>query len=553
VPRLTGESTSQFVRHVPCGECGSSDGASLYDDGHTFCHVCEHHEQGPDEESGRIVESTKVRPVAGLIQVSIEGIPSRGITGETSRKFGYGYGEHRGDTVQVATYRDSFGTPVAQHLRTRHKDFPWLGDAKKASLFGEWVFRDGRRLSAKGGNTMVVITEGEIDAMTVSQLQGNRWPVVSVPNGAGNAAKDVAKSLGWLESFSRVVIMFDQDDAGREATEAVSRTLTPGKAFVAKLPMKDANEMLLAGRGDEVISAIWDAQAWKPDGIVTGEDIWAGVSRAPQPTIAHWPWSDLDEKTRGFRRGEINLIVGGTGTGKSTLCRNLTRSFIEQGLKVGVLSLEEPWEQYAYALLGTMAGKNVRLGDAEEIDPDLRASFDDVKDRLVMYDDQGVRTDDAIFDRLRYMALAEGCQVVVVDHLTVVIGAGREDNDRRHAERFMADLEAITKRTKVIPVVVMHLRKVGDGRSHEEGKAVSMSDIKGSGLIPQLSHVIVAAERDQQGDATDVMGLRVLKCRWTGRTGLAGRVKYEDHTGRIVDHDPAMEKHQVEPIAEGAF
>ena len=40
---------SEFVRHMPCDNCGSSDANSLYTDGHTFCFVCEHRTGGNDE------------------------------------------------------------------------------------------------------------------------------------------------------------------------------------------------------------------------------------------------------------------------------------------------------------------------------------------------------------------------------------------------------------------------------------------------------------------------------------------------------------------------
>ena len=32
--------TSQFIKHVACENCGSSDGNGLYDDGHQYCFVC---------------------------------------------------------------------------------------------------------------------------------------------------------------------------------------------------------------------------------------------------------------------------------------------------------------------------------------------------------------------------------------------------------------------------------------------------------------------------------------------------------------------------------
>src|SRR5690606_19316419 len=112
-----------------------------------------------------------------------------------------------------------------------------------------------------------------IDALTVSQLQGNKWPVVSIPNGAQGAAKAIKKSLDWIEGFEKVVFMFDMDEAGQLAAKECAKLITPGKAYIASLPLKDANEMLLAGRGKEVIDAIWDAKAFRPDGIVYGSDI----------------------------------------------------------------------------------------------------------------------------------------------------------------------------------------------------------------------------------------------------------------------------------------
>ena len=95
----------------------------------------------------------------------------------------------------------------------------------------------------------MVVTEGELDCLSVSMIQQNKWPTVSVKNGAQGAKRDVQKSLEWLESFETVVFMFDMDDAGQSAARACASVLTPGKAKIAQLPLKDANEMLMANRG----------------------------------------------------------------------------------------------------------------------------------------------------------------------------------------------------------------------------------------------------------------------------------------------------------------
>ena len=91
---------------------------------------------------------------------------------------------------------------------------------------------------------MIVVTEGEIDALSVSKLWNNKFPVVSVKTGAAGAKKDLSKELEWLESFDSVVLCFDQDDAGKKAAVECARLFSPNKAKICSLPLKDANEML---------------------------------------------------------------------------------------------------------------------------------------------------------------------------------------------------------------------------------------------------------------------------------------------------------------------
>ena len=53
---------------------------------------------------------------------------------------------------------------------------------------------------------MVVVTEGELDAMSVSQCQNNKFPVVSVPSGAASAKKYIKRELEWLSKFESIIL-----------------------------------------------------------------------------------------------------------------------------------------------------------------------------------------------------------------------------------------------------------------------------------------------------------------------------------------------------------
>lgn len=524
--------SSQFIEHCPCPneECGSSDAGATYTDGTGRCHKCGHRWRiGEAGDEGRTqARGDRTRGSAHLLTTTfpVHGLPARRIDRATLQFWGYGVGNLRGEDVHVAQYRDNTGTTVAQKWRSQDKSFGWVGDASKVGLYGEWLWREG-------GKTLV-LTEGEIDALTVSQVQGLRWPVASVPNGAGGAVKSVKASLEWVESFQKVVIMFDQDEEGRPAAEAVARLLTPGKAHVAVLQGKDPNELLQKGRPDLIERAFWDAKPWRPSGILQGDDLWERMSVPAHPPIAEYPFPELQAMTLGVRRAEIILLVAGIGGGKSTLCRSFVSSLLDQGVRVGVLPLEEAAGEFSVGLLGMRLGRNYSLtpGDSVAEDEEARRAFEEMGDLLTVYEDDGRRDAASVFDRLRYMAVGMDLPVVVLDHLTVVIGAAREDNDRRFAERVVSDLEALVKRTKVTAIVVMHLRKSGEGKSHEEGRKISMADIKGSGLIPGLAHKVIAYERDQQSEKPG--RFRLLKNRPLGRLGVAGHVRYDEQTGRLV-------------------
>ena len=50
--------------------------------------------------------------------------------------------------------------------------------------------------------------------------------------------------------------MFDQDEVGQKAARECSSLLSPSKAKIAHLPLKDASEMLQEGRSKELIDTL---------------------------------------------------------------------------------------------------------------------------------------------------------------------------------------------------------------------------------------------------------------------------------------------------------
>lgn len=519
----------------PCDACGSSDANVEYDDGHFYCFSCKKTTPAPSDGEPRKA-APKVAPKGNMLQRSrFIALTKRGIEEATCRKFGYAVAEFSGQHVHVAPYHNADGVEVAQKVRFPSKDFTQLGETKvlKTLLFGAHMWRSGGK--------RIVITEGEIDALSVAQAMSLTWPVVSVPTGAQGAAKAIAANLEVLEQFEEVVLWFDNDDPGRAAVAECADLFTPGRLKVAHVAEKDANETLLKRGSKAVLTAVWDAKAYRPDGIIAGGDISLDDLMVSTGTGFSTPYPDLDKKIGGIRKGELTLLTAGTGIGKSTIAREISYYLLRtHGLTIGNVYLEESIEKTAKGYIAIH--NNVPLGKLRG-DPTLltREQWDEGANATIktgrchFYSHFGSMDSENLLGKLRYMAVSLGCDFILLDHISIVVSGmeSSREGERKDIDRLVTRLRQLVENTGVGIIAISHLSKA-EGKSHEEGGRVTLNDLRGSASLKQLPDTIVALERDQQGDSPDDADIRVLKCREHGEVGLAGTVTYNKATGRLL-------------------
>lgn len=518
---------SKFVRHEPCPKCGSKDNLSRFDDGHAWCFGCKHYEAG----NGEVQPEQKETKVKSLIDFEITALSKRDINEDTCRKWRYGVGKYNGIPVQVANYCDESGSIVAQKLRMPNKSFVIVGETDKISLYGQHLWRDGGK--------MVTITEGEIDALTVSQLFQNKWPVVSIPHGAQSASKHLAKSLDWLEKFESIVLCFDNDEAGQKAAQECALLFTPGKAkIVTGLPGKDPNECFVNGKGKEVVDAIWSAKVFRPDGVIPGEELWPLISTDEDVPTILYPWDGLNNKLMGIRSGELVTITSGSGIGKSSFCRELAYWLMNKGAKIGYIALEENVRRTGENIMALHMNIPRFEWQTRGVTMDQkREAFDSTlgKGQIVLYDHWGSCDSDNLISQIRYMAKGMGCTHIFLDHLSIVVSGLDEGDERRIIDNAMTKLRSLVEETGVAMFVVSHLKRPS-GQGHEEGAQTSLSQLRGSHAIAQLSDCCIGLERNQQDPQNaHVTSVRVLKNRWCGDNGLCTNLEYDRTTGRMFE------------------
>lgn len=555
------ENSSQVVGRSQCPSCAerggdrSQDNLTLYADGHAHCFACGFHKRGEGSYKGssRVNNSRGKFMPTDLIQGSYQALTKRGISEETCSLYGYQVSESKG--CHVANYRDEDGDIVAQKLRYPDKKFPWKGDHKAAVLFGQHLWKAAGKLG-------VVVTEGEIDALTVSQLQGNKWPVVSLRNGAGGAEKDIKNSLQWLESFATVTLCFDMDEPGQEAANKVAALFSPGKVRIARLPLKDPNEMLQAGRGKELLDCLFRARQWRPEGIKTLDDLREAAFTPVQSGLS-WPWQSLTDLTHGRRYGEVYTIGAGTGTGKTDVMLEIIQhTALTHKEKSGLFFFETSSVELAKRVVGKASGNQYHLpstdGKTERwTEKGFEKDYNQVSagDYVYIFDHFGTSDWEIIKGYIRYMARSLDVKHIYIDHLTAL--AAHADDERRFLDGLMEEISSLAQELQVCMYCVSHL-STPEGKPHEEGGRVMQKHFRGSRAIAQWSHYMFGLERDQQHPnlvMRRTITFRLLKARFDGsKNGEVFWLRYDPEQGKNMEvPNPELDFDDDAAETEGAF
>lgn len=517
---------ANFVKHEPCPSCGSKDNLARYDDDSAYCFGCEYYE-GDKEFFEEYLG--KEKPLNNLGE--IKHLAKRKISLETCKKYNYRVGTFNDKSCHIMDYG------AASKFRFKDKSFSWKGDAKAAKLFGEKLFKnkDGKR---------IIVTEGEIDCLSISQVFGNKWEVVSIKNGAASADKDIKASLDFLQSYEQVVFCFDQDTVGQQAAKKCADLFTPGQARIAVLPLKDANDMLVAGRVKELIQAIYDAKVYRPDGIIDGASLFEEISTKDSNDSVPYCYKELNDKTYGLRKGELVTITAGSGIGKSLVCREIAYDLIvNHNKKIGYIALEESVKKTALSLLSIDLEQPLHINNDVETQT-LEQSFNKVlsKGNVLFYDHFGSLESDNLINKIRYLAISCNCDYIILDHISIVVSGLEGGDERRAIDNAMTKLRSLVEETGIGLILVSHLKRPQE-KGHEEGAHTSLSQLRGSAGIGQLSDIVIGLERNQQSDKNShITTLRILKNRFSGDTGKAGQLIYNPITGRLIEYDNNLEE-----------
>jgi len=525
-------SDAAYMYKTRCDNCGSSDANAVYSDDGKHCFSCGTTVRGDKDTFQQSGTKMKKEFNPSFLEYPNQ---IRGISKVTLEKFTYGVANGKHCTY----YYDTEGDIVAEKYRTKNKEFAWSGSAKEATLFGQHVWKPSDRIK-------LVITEGEIDCLSVSEIQQNKYPVVSLPNGAASAKRDVKANYEYLSSFKELIIMFDSDEVGQKAAKEVQLMFPPKYAKIAKLPLKDANEMLKQGKSKELISAIFQAETHTPEEIKSGNKLVELLNKVDN-TKGH-PFPSflplLNSKSRGVRLGDLTILTGGTSSGKTTVAKQLELHFHETtDFNQGIIHLEENIRTTVEGLVSIKMGRRLHLEEDSHKDPAVieewtklcTAMDDEGNYRYSILDAFGSVDPEKVYSMIRYQAQVDKCKIIYLDHISILVSGMMEVDERKALDKIMTDLKSLTQELGIHIFAICHLNNnVNGGKPFEEGGVPNVNNLRGSGGIKQLADNVIATTRDQMAETQEErnqVSIHLLKCRHTGDTGKADEITYSKDTG----------------------
>lgn len=509
-----------------------------FDDGFKFCNRCGYKEGGNENHYQLDEEVQDYMDLESIKLLHSGEIPDRKIGEDAAKHYGVKleYDTGTGQPVKHFYPITKDGVVTSYKVRELPKTFVSIGDAKgKVDLFGQSV--------TPAGGKKLLIVGGELDCLAAWQMFKEKYPnlnpaVVSLPKGEN--ASSIKDNLNYINSFSEVIVYTDMDEVGRDTAKKIAKLIGP-KAKIMSASEKDASDMLKAGKQKEFIQSFYSAEGVKPEGIVSGADV--SIDRLRKATNLGYDtqYTELNKMLGGFRKGELTTLTAGSGIGKSTLSREIgwiLRS--KHNLTVGHIALEEKIEKTinGYIAIENNIPLNLLMKNPSVISDEvyMQSHSKLIAEGWYGFDHFGSMPTEDLMERFRYLAYGEGCDFIILDHLSLVFSGQDNDHERQAIDKAMTELAAFANESGVGVIVVVHLSRKPHKASFNEGGQVSLTDLRGSAALEQLSWNVIALERNQQGegDEKNESVIRILKCRETGFTGVADTCYYSFDTGRLL-------------------
>ncbi|KAJ1731343.1 hypothetical protein LPJ61_002580 [Coemansia biformis] len=358
----------------------------------------------------------------------------------------------------------------------------------------------------------VILTGHELDAVAAFQETG--IPAVSLPRNPYQLPLDAMRAL---ERFERVYVWLDDNHQGAEAASLITRKLGVDRCLVVRTkrgdPQGPKSASIALARGHDLTAILESSQPEQHDKVltfgslreavrfeVTNPDLIRGVESTELPG-----WNAV---YKGLRPGELTILSGATGSGKTTVISQLSLDFCKSGVSTLWGSFEIPNVRLATRMMGQFAKRDISKAPAE-VDYWSR-KFEQLPIYFLKF--HGSTKPETVLETMRHAVYAYDVKHVVIDNLQFMMSMQAKGMDKYDAQdAAIATFRRFATDENVHITVVAHLRK------DQPAADVDINSIFGSAKVTQEADNVVILQR--YGNDSKVRMLNVLKNRFDGTLG----------------------------------
>ena len=448
---------------------------------------------------------------------------SRGISEEVTTSYHITV-QNDHENVLVFPFYDEEG--VLQFVKYRKTDYDKEKDSSK-----EWCEKECKPIlfgmdHCNTDNDTLIITEGQIDSLSLTEAGIEN--AVSVPMGV-NGYTWVPYCWDFLKKFKTLIVFGDFEKDHITLLDELRQRFDGTVKHVREedyLECKDANEILQKHGKDALVKAVAQAIPVEHPQIMNLAD----VSKVDLSKMEKFSTGlpSLDRILGGFYLGQLILLTGERGEGKSTLASQFGTFAVKAGYNVFCYSGELMNWYFKAWFDGQVAGGNhinritsdsgfVNYSVDAAIMPLIESWY---RDKIYIYDnDMLTEKGDSLLDTMEVAIKQYGCRVLIVDNLMTAMEDELSWDQYRQQTVFVKKLAKMAKQYNVVIFMVVHPRKKQGFSTFDN------DDIAGSSNIPNLADVVIRYSRPMGDDVPpDTMDreLTVHKNRLTGVTNRIG-------------------------------
>ena len=210
---------------------------------------------------------------------------------------------------------------------------------------------------------------------------------------------------------------------------------------------------------------------------------------------------DLDAKTAGLQKSDLILIAARPAMGKTAFVLNIAEYVaLHRNSTIALFSLEMSKEQLVKRMLAMNSmvdSQKIRTGDLEDDDWDkLVGSVRKIGNSKLVIDDTSGITASELRSKCRKLKIEQGLDLVIIDYLQLMTGAGKRKSDSRQQE--ISDISRSLKvMARELNVPVIALSQLSRAVESRPDKRPMLSDLRESGAIEQDADIVMFIYRDE--------------------------------------------------------